>query len=60
MNDRQGASRSCPYYTDTVVVQSATTVVTYGCATLPAIPAIVYIVLWAILKSRPTGGVIDV
>ena len=42
------------------MVLSATTVVTYGCATLPAIPAIVYIVLWAILKSRPTGGVIDV
>lgn len=24
------------------------------------IPAIAYIVLWAILKPRPTGGVIDV
>ena len=60
MNERQGASWSCPYYTDTVVVQSATTVVTYGCATLLAIPAIVYIVLWAIPKLRPTGGVIGV
>ena len=27
---------------------------------LSGIPAIVYIVLWAILKPRPTGGVIDV
>ena len=27
---------------------------------LSGIPAIVYIVLWAILKARPTGGVIDV
>lgn len=27
---------------------------------LSGIPAIVYIVLWAILKSRPTGGVIDI
>ena len=27
---------------------------------LSGIPAIVYIVLWAILKSRPTAGVVDV
>ena len=27
---------------------------------LSGIPAIVYIVLWTILKPRPTGGVIDV
>ena len=27
---------------------------------LSGIPAIVYIILWAILKPRPTGGVIDV
>ena len=27
---------------------------------LSGIPAIVYIVLWAILKSRPTDGVIEV
>ena len=27
---------------------------------LSGIPAIVYIVLWAILKPRQTGGVIDV
>ena len=27
---------------------------------LSGVPAIVYIVLWAILKSRPTGGVIDI
>ena len=27
---------------------------------LSGLPAIVYIALWAILKSRPTGGVIDV
>ena len=27
---------------------------------LSGIPMIVYIVLWAILKQRPTGGVIDV
>ena len=27
---------------------------------LTGIPAIVYIVLWAILKSRPTAGVVDV
>ena len=27
---------------------------------LSGIPAIVYIGLWAILKPRPTGGVIDV
>lgn len=27
---------------------------------LSGIPAIVYIVLWAILKPRPTGGVIDI
>ena len=27
---------------------------------LSGIPAIVYIVLWAVLKSRPTGGIIDV
>ena len=26
---------------------------------LSGIPAIVYIILWAILKPRPTGGVID-
>ena len=27
---------------------------------LTGIPAIVYVILWAILKPRPTGGVIDV
>ena len=27
---------------------------------LSGIPASVYIVLWAILKSRPTAGVVDV
>ena len=27
---------------------------------LSGIPAIVYIVLWAILKARPTAGVVDV
>ncbi len=27
---------------------------------LSGIPAIVYIVLWAVLKSRPTSGIIDV
>lgn len=27
---------------------------------LSGIPAIVYIALWAILKPRPTGGMIDV
>ena len=27
---------------------------------LSGIPAIAYIILWAILKPRPTGGVIDV
>ena len=27
---------------------------------LSGIPAIVYIVLWAILKTRPTAGVVDV
>ena len=27
---------------------------------LSGIPAIVYIVLWAILKARPTTGVVDV
>ena len=27
---------------------------------LSGIPAIVYIVLWAILKPRPTAGVVDV
>ena len=27
---------------------------------LSGLPAIVYIVLWAILKQRPTGGEIDV
>lgn len=27
---------------------------------LSGIPAIVYIILWAILKPRPTGGVVDV
>ena len=27
---------------------------------LSGIPVIVYIILWAILKARPTGGVIDV
>ena len=27
---------------------------------LSGIPAVVYIVLWAILKARPTAGVVDV
>ena len=27
---------------------------------LSGIPAIVYIALWAVLKSRPTAGVVDV
>ena len=27
---------------------------------LSGIPAIVYIVLWAILKARPTAGIVDV
>ena len=27
---------------------------------LSGIPAIVYIVLWAILKARPTAGVVDI
>ena len=27
---------------------------------LSGVPAIVYIVLWAILKARPTAGVVDV
>ena len=27
---------------------------------LSGIPAIVYIVLWAVLKARPTAGVVDV
>ena len=27
---------------------------------LTGVPAIVYVVLWAILKERPTGGVVDV
>ena len=27
---------------------------------LPCIPVVVYIILWAILKARPTGGVIEV
>ena len=27
---------------------------------LSGIPAIVYIVLWVILKARPTGGAVDV
>ena len=27
---------------------------------LSGIPAIVYIVLWALLKARPTAGVVDV
>ena len=26
---------------------------------LTGVPAIVYIVLWVILKERPTGGVVD-
>ena len=27
---------------------------------LSGVPAIVYIVLWAILKARPTAGVVDI
>lgn len=27
---------------------------------LSCIPVVVYIILWAILKARPTGGVIEV
>ena len=27
---------------------------------LSGIPAVVYIVLWAILKARPTAGIVDV
>ena len=27
---------------------------------LSGVPAVVYIVLWAILKARPTAGVVDV
>ena len=27
---------------------------------LSGIPAVVYVVLWAILKARPTAGVVDV
>ena len=27
---------------------------------LSGIPAVVYIVLWAILKARPTAGVVDI
>ena len=27
---------------------------------LSGVPAIVYIVLWAILKARPTAGIVDV
>ena len=27
---------------------------------LSAVPVVVHIILWAILKPRPTGGVIDV
>ena len=35
-------------------------VVTLVTLFLSGIPAIVYIVLWAILKARPTAGVVDV
>ena len=27
---------------------------------LSGVPAVVYIVLWAILKARPTAGIVDV
>ena len=35
-------------------------VVALGTLFLSGVPAIVYIVLWAILKARPTAGIVDV
>ncbi len=35
-------------------------VVAIGTLFLTGVPAIVYLVLWAVLKPRPTSGVIDV